>query len=785
MPSSRPRPSRAAAFGRAIRNFALFLTLLALLSAGLALALAFHELTTNLPPVQQLAQYRPAVATQIFADDGTVVGEFYLEKRYLVPIDRIPAVVRDAFIAAEDDRFYRHSGVDVLSIVRAFLNNVIAGGRVQGGSTITQQVVKTLLLSPQKSYERKIKELILATRLERQFTKDEILYLYLNHIYLGSGTYGVAAAAQEYFGTPIEQISLAQAALLAGLPQAPSRYSPFKHWPQAKARQQYVLERMVDSRFITHEEAVRAFREPVALASRRGSFVTAPYYVEHVRRLLEERYGDTALYALGLRVYTALNLDLQQTGERIVRNGLTELALRERYGSVIRHLSGAETDAFLRDQQATQEDRPLAVDRTYEAVVVSVPANGSSDRRSARPTGIQVQVAAFRGPLARPPGDTEPYRIGDVVRVRLANATPDADSYRFERDQTPAVQGALIALEPATGNVKALVGGYDFETSQFNRATQGARQPGSAFKPLVYAAALDRDFTPASIIVDGPISFADHNSVWIPRNYEERYFGPTTLRDALTFSRNVVTVKLAMRIGVKRLVKYVKQFNIQSPMAPNLSLALGSSEVTLLELASAYSTFANLGQQIEPRFITRITDSQGTVIDDGVPHTRQVMSPETASLVTSMLQSVIERGTGRRARDLGRPAAGKTGTTNDMNDAWFIGYTPQLLAGVWIGFDEKRSLGKGETGGRVAAPLWLHFMERALETQPILDFPVPNGITCVPINPRNGQRARPGDPGARLECFRRGTEPTALSLETARAPADTSIADRDSLADSD
>jgi len=757
MLSPRPRPSRAAAFGRALRNFTLFLGLLALLSAVVTVALLYRELTTNLPPVEQLAQYRPAVTTQILADDGTVVGEFYLEKRYLVPIDRIPAVVRDAFIAAEDDRFYRHGGVDVISILRAFINNAIAGGRVQGGSTITQQVVKTLLLSPRKSYERKVKEVILATRLERQFTKDEILYLYLNHIYLGSGAYGVAAAAQEYFGRRVEDLSLGQAALLAGLPQAPSRYSPFKHWPQAKARQEYVLERMVDSRFITREEAVRAFREPVALASRRGRFVAAPYYVEHVRRLLEEKYGDTALYALGLRVHTALKLDLQQAAERVVRDGLTELALRE---------------------------------RSYEAVVVGSPNSpgtpgGKSDRRPPKPTGVQVQVAGFRGPLALPPSDTEPYRVGDVLRVRLADSAPDADTYRFARDPAPAVQGALLALDPATGDVKALVGGYDFEASQFNRATQGARQPGSAFKPLVYAAALDRDFTPASIIVDAPISFADHDSVWMPQNYEERYFGPTTLRDALTFSRNVVTVKLAMRIGVKRLVKYVRHFGIDSPMAPNLSLALGSSEVTLLELASAYATFAHRGQQMEPRFITRITDSQGTVLDDGVPVTRQVVSPETAYMITSMLQSVIERGTGRRAKDLGRPAAGKTGTTNDMHDAWFVGYTPQLLAGVWVGFDEKRSLGKGETGGRVAAPLWLRFMERALETQPILDFPIPSGIKCVPINPRNGQRARPGDTGARLECFRRGTEPTAVSLEAALATSGTAYADREALADSD
>jgi penicillin-binding protein 1A len=551
-------------------------------------------------------------------------------------------------------------------------------------------VVKSLLLTPKKSYERKLKEMILAVRLERQLSKDEILYLYLNHIYLGSGAYGVAAAAHEYFGKRVEDLTLAEAALLAGLPQAPSRYSPFKHWPRAKARQRYVLDRMVDVRFITRAEAAAAARAPIALASRKGSFIAAPYYVEHVRRLLEERYGEAALYALGLRVHTPVNLAMQAAAEAALRDGMKELAARQHYDVGVRHPS---------------------------------PAEAGTDGKS------------------------------------------------FVRDLEPPVQGALVALDPTTGDVKAMVGGYDFESSQFNRAVQGARQPGSAFKPLIYAAALDRNFTPASIIVDAPISFQDHNAVWMPHNYEEKYYGPTTLREALTFSRNVVTVKLATRVGVKYLVKYIRRLGIRSPMAPNLSLALGSSEVTLLELAAAYSAFANQGQRAEPRFITRITDSQGSVIDENLPQSEQVISPETAYLITSMLQGVIERGTGRRAQQLGRPAAGKTGTTNDINDAWFLGYTPQLLTGLWVGFDEKRTLGKGETGGRVAAPIWARFMERALDNQAILDFPVPAGITFAWIDAHTGQRILPGGGGGFLECFRRGTEPTAVSAQPVVASA--------------
>lgn len=742
-----------------MRNFCLFLAAMVLLATAGAAGLIYWELSANLPSTDKLTQYRPPIATQVLADDGTVVGEFYFEKRYLVPIDRIPPVVRKAFIAAEDDAFYHHGGINPVSIVRAVINDLVAGGKVQGGSTITQQVVKSLLLTPQKSYERKLKEMLLAMRLERQLSKDAILALYLNHIYLGSGAYGVAAAAEEYFGKPVEELSLAEAALLAGLPQAPSRYSPFNHWPRAKARQHYVLERMVDVGFVTAQQAAAAAREPLALASRKGSYIAAPYFVEHVRRLLEKRYGETALYTLGLRVQTGLNLRMQRAAEAALHDGLTELAAREHYDGTVRHLSPGEKEAFLRAQRRAMAGHPLERRRTYEALVTGI-VRGT----------VHLQVGPFHGALrAAPRADSkhpETFRSGDIVRVRVAQAKGSDNGYEFDRDREPTVEGAFVALDPSNGTVKALIGGYDFDRSQFNRAVQGARQPGSAFKPLVYAAALDQNFTPASIIVDEPIAFQDHNSVWAPHNYEEKFYGPTTLREALTFSRNVVTVKLATKVGIKRLVKYVRQLGVRSPMAPNLSLALGSSEMSLLELATTYGVFANQGQRVEPRFIIRITDNQGAVLDENMPVREQVMAPETAYLITSMLQSVIDHGTGRRAKVIGRPAAGKTGTTNDMNDAWFIGYTPQLLAGLWVGFDEKRSLGKRETGGRIAAPIWARFMDRALENEPILDFPVPAGISFVLIDPHTGQRLVPGSGGGFLECFRRGTEPPVTAVQS-------------------
>jgi penicillin-binding protein 1A len=659
-----------------VRTFRLFAFLsLVLLALGMlaGTALLYSELNAALPEIERLEAYRPPMATQILADDGTIVGELFLEKRYVVPIERIPLHVRQAFIAAEDDQFYAHQGVDPVSIGRALLNNL--AGRVQGGSTITQQVVKQLLLSPRRSYERKIKEMLLATRVEQRLSKDQILFLYLNHIYLGSGAYGVAAAAQEYFGKPVEQLTVAEAALLAGLPQAPSRYSPFKNWPQARARQSYVLKRMATVGFITPAEALLALREPLLFEPRRGNFAAAPHYVEHVRRLLDERYGENALYQMGLRVHTSLNLRMQAAAETALRQGLEEIGKRQKYGNL---------------------------------------------------------------------------------------------------DPTQPLQGAAVVVDPRTGDVKALVGGIDFGSSQFNRATQARRQPGSAFKPLVYAAAFDDRFTPASVIVDEPVSYPDNRKVWSPQNYDHRFYGPITLRQSLTQSRNVPTVKLAQRLGVKRLVTFLRSLGIRSPLQPNLSLALGAAEVTPLELVSAYTPFANQGMRAEPRFITSITDSNGHLIDETPPRLDPVLAPETAFLVTSVLQDVIERGTGRRALGLGRPAAGKTGTTNDMNDAWFIGYTPQLLAGFWVGFDERRALGKSETGGRAAAPIWLQFMKQALAGEPILDFQAPQGISFVPIDPHTGRRVHPGTPGAILECFRRGTEPRWVEVAgTAEAGLET------------
>jgi penicillin-binding protein 1A len=711
----------------------------------------YREISADLPSIDAAVQYQPPVATQILAADGTVIGEFYSQKRYLVPLERIPQHVREAFIAAEDDAFYRHSGIDASGIVRAFINNLLAGGKVQGGSTITQQVVKSVLLSPQKSYERKVKEIILSLRLERELPKDQILSLYLNHIYLGSSAYGVGAAAREYFDKDIADVDVAEAALLGGLPQAPSRYSPYTHWPEARARQRYVLNRMYEVGFISREQRDAALQEPISLASRKGSFQAAPYFVEHVRRMLEERYGRTALYELGLRVHTTVDVRLQAEAETALSEGIDALSTRlGGFRGAYRNMSHEERENYLKLQELIYKGMEAPEPGySYEGVISAI-----------RPGGGRVQIGPFGGELQIPANGAAKapaLQLGDFVRARVLE---NGDGpLRFEYDPSPLIEGALVAMDAASGRVLAMVGGYDFDRSHFNRVTQAKRQPGSAFKPLVYAAALDRHFTPASVIVDEPISFNDNGRVWAPKNFEKKFFGPTSLREALTHSRNVVTVKLADRIGIKYLIDYLPRFGLPAGLPRNLSIALGSTEVTPLELAVAYSTFANNGVRPLPIFVTEITDLQGQVLERNEPQLEQAIPPTTAFQITSMLEDVVKRGTGKRAQGLEQPTAGKTGTTNDLEDAWFVGYTPQLLTAVWIGFDNKRPIGPKETGGKVAAPIWKTFMEHALAGVPPGEFPVPDGLKCVNIETASGMRAAVSSPTTRLECFRQGTEP--------------------------
>lgn len=725
-----------------------------MLAAGILGFVLYREISADLPPVDQLLTYQPPEATRIFAEDGTLIGEFYVERRYVIPLSRIPGHVRLAFLAAEDADFYRHRGVDPVSIGRAFYTNLVKHSVVQGGSTITQQVVKTLLLTPEKSYERKAKEMILSLRLETKLSKDDILYLYVNQIYFGAGAYGIAAAARTFFDVDVEDLTIAQAALLAGLPQRPSDYDPQRRPKQAHARKRYVLERMRDERFITEAEYLEAINEPIVIQPRKAAtYLDAPWYVEHVRRLLEERYGGTAASQLGLRVYTAVDLEMQRAAEQALQHGLQELDRRQGFRGPIRHLEARKIDSYLAHEATLKtSDSP-----TKHAVVTAV-----------RPTELQIRTPWERGSIPASallygksrlsPGT---FKVGDVIAVTRSSEGPDGTPH-FILDQEPQVQGALVALDPYTGQVKAMVGGYSFTRSVFNRVVQARRQPGSSIKPLIYAAAMDHGFTPASVVVDAPISFPNGSGgSWTPKNYGGKYYGPTPLRVALMKSLNTVTVRLVDTIGLDYTRQYLNKFGFSRPTPRNMSLALGSAEVTPLELTRAYGVFATLGKRFDPLFITAVTDREGRPIDFGNtrPKFERVMSPETAFIMTSMMESVVQKGTGRKASELERPAAGKTGTTNDTHDAWFVGFTPDLVCGVWVGFDSERSLGAKETGGVAAAPIWTEFMKKALDGRPVLDFPVPEGVSFAQIDPGSGLRAVPGG-NAELEVFVRGSEPT-------------------------
>lgn len=763
------------------------------LAGCLALATAYGLVSASLPKVDTLADYRPPIITTIHSDDGTVISEFSKERRILVPIVRIPRQLIHAFVAAEDSHFFQHRGIDLMSILRAAIKNVMAGGIRQGGSTITQQVAKSLLLTPEKKFSRKFKEAILAWRMEQKLSKDDILFLYLNQIYLGHGAYGVQAAAENYFGKNVEQLSLAECAMLAGLPQAPSRYSPYRHYDRAKRRQAYVLSRMLEDGYITRQQLEVATADNVAIHPRNNRQIPgAAYFTEQVRRYLEETYGSETLNTAGLKVYTTMDVGMQQAAQLTVQANLLRHDLRCGYRGPLRILDTEQEAAFLAEQE-TQFPQPPDKGSLVEGVLVGTRGHNAI-----------VRIGSLTGTLPLNKGLANKLRVtrrgtsvkkvkervisvpaGSVLQVKIEQSSDK--NLLLSLYQEPAAQGAFIVLDPHSGGVKALVGGYDFTQSQFNRAIQAHRLPGSAFKPLIYAAALDKGYTPATIMLDTPIIYREQDEdgtekEWKPKNYAESFTGVTTLRQALAHSYNVVTVKMLQDIGVGYAINYAKKLGIESPLNRDLTLALGSSAVSPMELATAYCVFANGGVRIKPVYITRIVDRNGRVLESTDPadfpagpaadqklikqSPQRVISPETAYLVTNLLESVVQEGTGFRARALQRAIAGKTGTTNDQKDAWFVGYSPKLLAVSWVGYDKERSLGPRETGSRAAAPAWVDFMQTVLKDRPRHEFPVPDGIEFRPIDPATGLLIPEDSPNVTIEAFASGTAPTRYALET-------------------
>ena len=768
----RARQEKVKIFTRLVRWFALAMVFLSV--AGLLAGIgAFFYLSENLPKISTLKDYHPPIITTVYSDDNRKIGEFYKERRIVIPLSKMPKMLTEAFVAAEDARFYKHKGIDFLSIIRAFLKNIEAGTIVQGGSTITQQVTKSFLLTPEKSYTRKIKEAILAYRIDKSFTKDEILFLYLNQIYLGHGAYGVEAASENYYGKSTQELNLAECALLAGLPQAPSRYSPFRHPERAKQRQIYVLNRMVTEGYITNIQVTEAINQVLDIKPRRNWYIEeVPVYTEHVRRYIEKKYGADAIFREGLKIYTAVNIEMQKTAREQIEKGLRELDKRQGYRGPLNHLKPEEIEAYAKELQSEYDVAPLEEGKIVKGVVVAVDDNdntvsvrlgnflgmiGIEDMRWARKP--DPEVSFYEDRVNRP---SEVLQLGDVILVKVKGKIDQTDVWSLTLDQAPKVQAALMCLETETGLVKVMVGGRDFHESQFNRAIQSRRQPGSAFKPIIYAAAIDKGYTPATMIIDSPIVFEDteRDFTWKPKNYAEKFFGATLLREALAKSRNVVTIKILKDIGVDYAIEYARKLGITSNLNRDLSIALGSSGVSLLELVKAYSVFANQGYLVEPCFITKIVDRDGNVIEELNPIGEKVIEKSTAYIVTSLLESVVKQGTGRRVRALNRPVAGKTGTTNNLYDAWFVGFTPRYVTGTWVGFDDESPLGKHETGSRAASPIWLGFMKKVLQDKPVRAFQVPEGVVFSKIDTETGLLPIPESKKIIFECFKEGTVPT-------------------------
>ncbi|HML61470.1 PBP1A family penicillin-binding protein [Solidesulfovibrio sp.] len=751
------------------------------LSGAAGLVGLYYWASSDLPSFRKITDYRPPLVTTIYTRDNKVLGYLYSEKRFLVTLSEMPEFLPKAFLAAEDSTFYQHEGVDISAIVRAMIKNLQRGGIKQGGSTITQQIIKRLLLSSEKSYKRKVKEAILAYRLEKYLTKDEILTIYLNQIYLGSRAYGVEAAARTYFGVHVGDLTIAQAALLAGLPQAPTRYSPFRDFQSAKNRQKYVLGRMLAQGWITQAQHDAAVAEPLVFRSMPDpSWEVAPFYLEEVRRELIDRFGEDQVYNGGLHVHTAVDLKHQEAAERALREGLVASEKRRGYKPALEKLDKEKYDDFYAHSNVPES--LLVPGRWVKALVQEVSGQGAVVRFGDKYGFIPAEEMSFAKGKVEPgdlvwasvlavpekPGAEKPAAqktaeapaSGKGKGGKAQAAAPASQPAKSGRPMwklamqlEPRIEGAIVSMDPRTGEVLACVGGFSFEKSQFNRATQSFRQPGSSFKPIVYSTAMDNGMTPATVVMDGPFSYRDpwSGQVWSPGNYEGDYGGPMTIRSALAKSKNLVTVRVAQQVGMKKIVERARELGLRGEFVPYLPVSLGAVAVNLLDMVQAYSAFARDGSTIKPRFVLDVKSPWGEEIYVNKPEVKQVLSPQTAYIMDCLLKEVVRAGTATAAKVLGRPLAGKTGTTNDFQDAWFMGFSPYLLSGCYIGFDQPKPMGKGETGGRAALPIWLSYRKAVEDDYPVEDFSRPPGIVMGTVD---------GVPMA----FKEGTERGSMAI---------------------
>ena len=762
----------------------------------------------ELPDFKQLASYQPPTVTRIHAGDGSLLAEFAREKRVFVPIEAIPRMVLKAFLSAEDKNFYEHPGIDFLSVARAIFTNfkrLWSGQRLVGASTITQQVAKNFLLTNEISINRKIKEAILAFRIDQALSKDRILELYLNEIYLGLGSYGVAAAALNYFDRSLDKLSLPEIALIAGLPKAPNNYHPIKNPDAAKFRRNYVIGRMLEDGHITANLAAESKKAPVFVRERTGAAVSrADYFVEEVRRELTERYGENKLYGGGLSVRTTLDPNLQQKAEIALREGLISYDRRHGWRGPVGKIDKIQNWHKSLTKVPIPDWLREACPEWRKAVVLSIKEDKTIIGFSNGENGFipleemkWARVALERRKLGK--AIKRPEQVLEVLDVILVEKLlTNKNSKIFPKDafglrQIPEIEGAIVAIDPHTGRVLAMSGGFSFGRSEYNRATQANRQPGSAFKPFVYLAAMENGYTPASIVLDAPFVMdqGEGLGLWKPANYTKRFYGPSPLRLGIEKSRNLMTVRLAQVIGMDKIADYAQRFGISSNVSNFLSMSLGAMETTLLKLTSAYGMLVNGGKKIVPTLIDRVQNRQGRSVFHherrecpyckNIQWDRQpipkildnratVAESRSAFQVVSMLEGVVKRGTGRRIGGIGRPLGGKTGTTNQSIDTWFIGFSPDLAVGVFVGFDRPKPLGKTETGSSVAAPIFRDFMQSALMGKPSIPFRVPKGIRLVRVNPMTGERTRRGDKYVILEAFKAGTEPETLMESGVRSP---------------
>ncbi|MEN8261883.1 MAG: PBP1A family penicillin-binding protein [Nitrospirota bacterium] len=741
-------------------------------------------LVKGVPEIEEIKGYMPGHGTKVYADDDTLIGEFNVEKGEYVRLSKIPENLIRAVVSVEDSRFWLHKGIDLIAIIRAIIHDVMAGRIKEGASTITQQLAKVVFLSPERTIIRKIKEATLAYKLEKNLTKEEILELYLNKIYFGHGAYGIEMAAKSHFGKSISDVTLAEAALLGGLIKAPSRYSPYSNLDKAKTRQRIVLRRMQDEGYITDEQADMAYKEPLYLSSVRHKKFRPNYFLEYVRKYLEDEYGVEMIYKGGLKVHTTLNKNMQIEAVNALKWGLKRVDKRQGFRGPIGHKK-IDPEEELKNKESFEKvvmkkgDLMTATVLKVSASAATVKTRGIIGQIFPADAEWARKVIDARGNLikkTRKPRFKKILKPGDIIKVNVKDTSGKQPVFKLE--QEPIVQGAIVAIDPTTGYIRAIVGGYDFSKSEFNRAVFARRQAGSAFKPIIFAAAMDSGFTPASIIIDEPLIYeSEQFGDWKPANYDEKFHGATRVREALIHSMNIITVKLIEEIGVDKTIRFARRIGIKGPFPNNLTLGLGSLSISPLEITSAFSVFAQGGLRREPIAIKYIIDSEGNILENNQPESVRAISPQTSYLTTSMLEDVVKHGTGWRAKALRRPVAGKTGTTNDYRDAWFMGYTPELVAGVWVGFDNMRTLGKEETGSKSAAPIWVSFMKKALsEISPFSGktgaedkkpFDIPDGIVTAIIDPVTGLLAT-NETKKQVEYFKEGTVPTLYSNEFLR-----------------